>query len=52
MALLTELGAQIEVSREGSRVAVVLFGEVQGINGGADFYGKTPDELRHELQAA
>lgn len=29
MALLTELGAQIEVSREGSRVGVVLFGEVR-----------------------
>lgn len=29
MALLTELGAGIETSREGSRVGVVLFGEVR-----------------------
>lgn len=29
MALLQELGAQIETSREGSRVAVVLFGQVR-----------------------
>ena len=27
-------------------------GEVQGINGGADFYGKTPDELRCEFRAS
>jgi predicted HicB family RNase H-like nuclease len=27
-------------------------GEVQGINGGADFYGKTPDELRQEFRAS
>ncbi len=29
MALLTELGALIEIDREGSRVGVVLFGEVR-----------------------
>ena len=29
MALLQELGAEIETSREGSRVAVVLFGQVR-----------------------
>lgn len=29
MALLIEIGAQIETSREGSRVGVVLFGEVR-----------------------
>ncbi|WP_415036637.1 type II toxin-antitoxin system HicA family toxin [Azonexus sp.] len=29
MALLLELGAQIETSREGSRVGVVLFGELR-----------------------
>lgn len=29
MALLAELGAKIDTSREGSRVAVVLFGEVR-----------------------
>lgn len=29
MSLLVELGAQIETSREGSRVGVVLFGEVR-----------------------
>ena len=29
MALLTELGAAIETSRAGSRVGVVLFGEVR-----------------------
>lgn len=27
-------------------------GEVQGINGGADFYGKTPEELRREFRAS
>jgi len=25
-------------------------GEILGLNGGADFYGKTPDELRKEFQ--
>jgi len=25
-------------------------GEILGLNGGADFYGKTPDELRLELK--
>jgi predicted HicB family RNase H-like nuclease len=25
-------------------------GEILGLNGGADFYGKTPDELRIELK--
>ena len=29
MALLTELGATIETNREGSRVGVILFGEVR-----------------------
>lgn len=29
MALLQELGAEIETSREGSRVAVVLFGQIR-----------------------
>lgn len=29
IALLVELGAEIETSREGSRVGVVLFGEVR-----------------------
>ena len=29
IALFVELGAQIETSREGSRVGVVLFGEVR-----------------------
>jgi reverse gyrase len=29
IALLIELGAQIETSREGSRVGVVMFGEVR-----------------------
>lgn len=29
MALLAELGAKIETSREGSRVSVVLFGEAR-----------------------
>lgn len=27
-------------------------GEIQGINGGADFYGRTPDELRQEFRAS
>lgn len=27
-------------------------GEIQGLNGGADFYGKTPDELRTEFRAS
>lgn len=27
-------------------------GEIQGLNGGADFYGKTPDELRREFRAS
>lgn len=27
-------------------------GEVQGLSGGADFYGKTPDELRREFRAS
>ena len=27
-------------------------GEVQGLNGSADFYGKTPDELRREFRAS
>ena len=25
-------------------------GEILGLNGGADFYGRTPDELREEFQ--
>ena len=25
-------------------------GEILGLNGGADFYGKTPDELRLEFE--
>lgn len=25
-------------------------GEILGLNGGADFYGKTPDELRREFR--
>ena len=25
-------------------------GEILGLNGGADFYGRTPDELRHEFR--
>ena len=27
-------------------------GEIQGINGGADFYGSSPDELRREFRAS
>jgi predicted HicB family RNase H-like nuclease len=27
-------------------------GEIQGLNGGADFYGQTPDELRREFRAS
>lgn len=27
-------------------------GEIQGLNGGADFYGKNPDELRKEFKAS
>lgn len=27
-------------------------GEIQGLNGGADFYGKSPDELRREFRAS
>ena len=27
-------------------------GEIQGLNGGADFYGKTPDELRREFRSS
>ncbi len=27
-------------------------GEIQGLNGGADFYGKTPDELRREFRVS
>jgi len=27
-------------------------GEIQGLNGGADFYGRTPDELRGEFRAS
>lgn len=27
-------------------------GEIQGINGGADFYGRSPDELRREFRAS
>lgn len=27
-------------------------GEIQGLNGGADFYGRTPDELRREFRAS
>ena len=27
-------------------------GEIQGLNGGADFYGKTPEELRREFRAS
>ena len=27
-------------------------GEIQGLNGGADFYGKTTDELRREFKAS
>ena len=27
-------------------------GEIQGLNGGADFYGHSPDELRHEFRAS
>ncbi len=27
-------------------------GEIQGLNGGADFYGKSPDELRKEFRAS
>lgn len=27
-------------------------GEIQGLNGGADFYGTTPDELRREFRAS
>jgi predicted HicB family RNase H-like nuclease len=27
-------------------------GEIQGLNGGADFYGSTPDELRREFRAS
>lgn len=27
-------------------------GEIQGLNGGADFYGRTPDELRKEFKAS
>lgn len=27
-------------------------GEIQGLNGGADFYGKTPDDLRREFRAS
>lgn len=29
-----------------------LRSEVQGINGGADSYGKTPEELRREFRAS
>jgi predicted HicB family RNase H-like nuclease len=27
-------------------------GEIQGLNGGADFYGTTPDDLRREFRAS
>jgi len=27
-------------------------GEIQSLNGGADFYGKSPDELRREFRAS
>lgn len=27
-------------------------GEIQGLNGGADFYGKNPEELRREFKAS
>ncbi|SMB22492.1 conserved protein of unknown function [Sterolibacterium denitrificans] len=27
-------------------------GEIQGLNGGADFYGRTPDDLRREFRAS
>lgn len=27
-------------------------GEIQGLNGGADFYGKSPDELRREFRTS
>lgn len=27
-------------------------GEIQGLKGGADFYGRTPDELRREFRAS
>lgn len=27
-------------------------GEIQGLNGGADFFGRTPDELRREFRAS
>jgi hypothetical protein len=27
-------------------------GEVQGLNGGADFYGRTPNELRREFRVS
>jgi predicted HicB family RNase H-like nuclease len=27
-------------------------GEIQGLNGGADFYGRSPDELRREFRAS
>lgn len=27
-------------------------GEIQGLNGGADFYGRTPAELRREFRAS
>ena len=27
-------------------------GEILGLNGGADFYGSTPEELRNEFRAS
>ncbi|HEY8710356.1 MAG TPA: type II toxin-antitoxin system HicB family antitoxin [Burkholderiaceae bacterium] len=42
-----ELGAEVS-EREGSRVAVR--GEILGLSGGADFYGKNPKELRTEFK--
>ena len=27
-------------------------GEIQGLNGGADFYGQSPDDLRREFRAS
>ncbi len=27
-------------------------GEIQGLNGGADFYGRTPDDLRREFRTS
>ena len=46
MMILNNYKAKIEYDAD----LDMFRGEILGINGGADFYGETPTELKHEFQ--